>query len=296
MPFKVEVGPPQIAIHHGQTVLVTDLDAQIDWPSDRGPLLLRHARSQQLGDLCQRRALGSPERRRHSYYSSKVFLTNRTILTEDGAIPAAHARPRRKPLHFRRHARGPGYHQQQHEAGALPAGDRPALRLRRYLRGQVGQHRAPRTDHDRMVGASEQQLCTTLSQCRLRALADVSTPSSATRAVYANGRLSFEVSLAPGEAWHCCLLYSLTDGDRHFPAPDHCVAGQPQAGARRDARRLAAGRCSRSAPATRSSIASIARRSRTWRRCGCPSPAPTTWCSCPQPACPGSLHRSAATA
>jgi hypothetical protein len=36
MPLKVEVGPPQIAIHYGQTVLVTELDAQIDWPSDRG--------------------------------------------------------------------------------------------------------------------------------------------------------------------------------------------------------------------------------------------------------------------
>ena len=26
------------------------------------------------------------------------------------------------------------------------------------------------------------------------------------RAVYANGRVSFEVSML-GEAWHCCLLY-----------------------------------------------------------------------------------------
>jgi hypothetical protein len=24
---------------------------------------------------------------------------------------------------------------------------------------------------------------------------------------YANGRLSFEISLEPGEAWHCCLIY-----------------------------------------------------------------------------------------
>jgi glycogen debranching enzyme len=32
------------------------------------------------------------------------------------------------------------------------------------------------------------------------------------------------VSLAPGEAWHCCLHYSLTEGDRNFSAPDHCVS------------------------------------------------------------------------
>ena len=36
MPFKVEVGPPQIAIHHAQTVLITDPDGQVNWPSDKG--------------------------------------------------------------------------------------------------------------------------------------------------------------------------------------------------------------------------------------------------------------------
>ena len=36
MPFKVQVGPPQIAIHQAMTVLVTESDGQIDWPSDKG--------------------------------------------------------------------------------------------------------------------------------------------------------------------------------------------------------------------------------------------------------------------
>jgi hypothetical protein len=36
MPFKVQVGPPQIAIHQGQTVLVSERDGQIHWPSDKG--------------------------------------------------------------------------------------------------------------------------------------------------------------------------------------------------------------------------------------------------------------------
>ena len=36
MPFKVQVGPPQIAIHQAQTVLVTNPDGQVDWPSDKG--------------------------------------------------------------------------------------------------------------------------------------------------------------------------------------------------------------------------------------------------------------------
>jgi hypothetical protein len=36
MPFKVQVGPPQISIHQGQTVLISDPNGQIPWPSDRG--------------------------------------------------------------------------------------------------------------------------------------------------------------------------------------------------------------------------------------------------------------------
>ena len=36
MSFKVPVGPSQIAIYQGQTVLVTGLDGQITWPSEKG--------------------------------------------------------------------------------------------------------------------------------------------------------------------------------------------------------------------------------------------------------------------
>jgi hypothetical protein len=36
MAFKVQVGPAQIAIHQGQTVLVTEPDGQMNWPSERG--------------------------------------------------------------------------------------------------------------------------------------------------------------------------------------------------------------------------------------------------------------------
>jgi N-terminal domain of (some) glycogen debranching enzymes len=36
MAFKVQVGPPQIAIHHSHTILVSELDGQIKWPSEKG--------------------------------------------------------------------------------------------------------------------------------------------------------------------------------------------------------------------------------------------------------------------
>jgi hypothetical protein len=43
------------------------------------------------------------------------------------------------------------------------------------------------------------------------------------RAVYANGRLSFEIDIDPGKAWHFCLFYTLADCDRTFAPPDECV-------------------------------------------------------------------------
>jgi hypothetical protein len=36
MTFKVHVDPAQITIHQGETVLVTEPDGQINWPSERG--------------------------------------------------------------------------------------------------------------------------------------------------------------------------------------------------------------------------------------------------------------------
>jgi hypothetical protein len=36
MAFKVQVGPAQIAIHQGQSVLLTEPDRQVNWPSNRG--------------------------------------------------------------------------------------------------------------------------------------------------------------------------------------------------------------------------------------------------------------------
>src|SRR5499427_4753414 len=51
----------------------------------------------------------------------------------------------------------------------------------------------------------------------------VSPAHSPAKAVYANGRLSLEVALEPGEAWHYCLLYALADGERPFAASRECV-------------------------------------------------------------------------
>jgi glycogen debranching enzyme len=229
MPLKVEVGPPQIAIHHGRTVLVTELDAQIGWPSDRGLFFLDTRVLSSWGiyangvpwDLLNGGAI--------SYYSSKVYLTNRAILTEDGAIP-----PRTLGLVVSRSISG-GMHE---DLDITNHSMKPVrFQLEIVLRSDFADIFEVKSGNIVRRGrittawsASEQQLRTTYRNGDFMRSLTVATAYGGTNAAYANGRISFEVSLAPGEAWHCCLRYSLMDGDRNFAAPEHCVSDSHKLG------------------------------------------------------------------
>src|SRR5690348_11265086 len=87
MTVKVQVGPPQIAIHQGQTVLITEEDGQINWPTQKG-LYFFDTRVVSSWTIY---ANGEPWELLNggaiSYYSSRIFLTNRSLRTEDGTIP-----------------------------------------------------------------------------------------------------------------------------------------------------------------------------------------------------------------
>src|SRR4029077_3280288 len=87
MPFKVKVGPHQISIHHGQTVLVGETDGQIHWPSEKG-LYFFDTRvisswtiyaNGESWELLNGGAI--------TPYASRICLTNRAIPTADGIIP-----------------------------------------------------------------------------------------------------------------------------------------------------------------------------------------------------------------
>src|SRR5260370_25250124 len=84
MAFKVQVGPGQIAIHQGQTVLITETDGGVHWPSNRG-LYFRDTRmisawaiyaNGELWDLLNGGAI-APQ-----------AVTNRAFETEDGPVAA----------------------------------------------------------------------------------------------------------------------------------------------------------------------------------------------------------------
>src|SRR5262249_57674692 len=87
MAFKVQVGPPQIAIHEGQTVLVSEPDGQITWPSEKGLYFL----DTRMVSNWAIYANGEPWELLNggpiNYHAARIFLTNKSILTEDGTIP-----------------------------------------------------------------------------------------------------------------------------------------------------------------------------------------------------------------
>src|ERR1700758_454488 len=86
MAFKVQVGPPQVAIHQGQTVLVSEQDGQINWPSEKGLYFF----DTRVVSSWRIYANGEPWELLNggaiSYYACRIFLTNRSVLTEDGTI------------------------------------------------------------------------------------------------------------------------------------------------------------------------------------------------------------------
>jgi len=234
---KIQVGPPQIAIHQGQTVLISEEDGQINWPSEKG-LYFFDTRVISSWAIY---ANGAPWELLNggpiSYYASP-HLSHQSRFAHRRRHDS---RPRTLGLTLSRSISG-GMHE---DLDIINHGMNPAIfQLEIALRCDFadvfevksGHIRAPWPDCDgvvRIAPASAQHLL----QRRLHPRADhFLRRESSTKAVYANGRLSFEVALKPGEPWHCCLRYTLTDGDPasgfaaslHWPQPQ--IAPRPDDG------------------------------------------------------------------
>ena len=88
MAFKVQVGPAQIAIHQGQSVLVTKPDGEVKWPSKHG-LYFRDTRVISAWAIY---ANGEPWELLNggtvAPQAARIFLTNRAFASEAGQIAA----------------------------------------------------------------------------------------------------------------------------------------------------------------------------------------------------------------
>ena len=221
MSFKVQVGPPQISIHQGQTVLVSEPDGQIAWPSEKGLYFLdtRVISSWRLF------ANGVPWELLNggavTYFGARIFQTNRDFVTEDGPIAA-----RTLGLTLSRHIEG-GMHEDidisNNSGKAVRFNLEIAVRSDFADIFEVKSNRIVRRGHitSSWVEAHQRWGLTYRNRDFIRELL-ITAKATGTKGGYANGRISFEISLNPTDTWHCCLLYDLFDGTTKHASPRHC--------------------------------------------------------------------------
>lgn len=222
MPFMVQIGPPQISIHQGQTVLISEPNGQINWPSERGLYFLdtRLVSSWTVyanGEVWELLNGGAV-----AYYAARIYLTNRSIVTEAGIIL-----PCKLGFTISRWIHG-----SMHEDLDITNNNMKPIKFQLEIAircdfadlfevkaGNIVRRGRIITEWSQ----AHQQLCTTYRNGDFSRAVTISAQRSPKEAVYANGRLSFEVALNPGEAWHTCILYTLTDDDKHSAPPHNCT-------------------------------------------------------------------------
>jgi glycogen debranching enzyme len=231
MNLEIQVGTPQLAIHQGDVVCLTDPDGQVRAGAQRG-LLLRDTRLVSVWRLAANGAPwelvngGAP-----SHFAMQVFLTNPAIPTEQGEVPA-----RTLSLMLRRWLDG-GVHEDFDVTnhGAVRARFNLELILRCDFADlfEIKSGRIVRRGHIATEWSeATQTLRTEYRNDDFRRGLTV-TARAEPAAVYANGRISFAVDLEPGASWHACLLSDLLDNGQTLAAPESCAreADQSEAAA-----------------------------------------------------------------
>jgi glycogen debranching enzyme len=224
MSLKVKVGPPLLTINQGHSQLITEPDGRIPWPTKNGFFVwdTRVISAWEIyangynWELLNSGAV--------TYFAAQIFLTNPTVVTEDGDIPQ-----RTLLLQLGRSIGEGGIHE---DIDITNHRHKPVqFNLEIAVRSDFADILEVKSGHIVRRGRittswheKEQRLRTTYRNsdfCREL----VTTPRrNASACVYANGRISFPVSIEPGGGWHTCLEHSVSDGKHHYAAPEQCIA------------------------------------------------------------------------
>jgi glycogen debranching enzyme len=224
MSLETKVGPPQLAIHQGHTVLLTELDGQINWPSDKGLYFYDTRIVSSWSVYANGEEWDLLNGGTTTSLTVRVFLTNREVITEVGPI-AQHT----LGLMISRRIDG-GVHEDLDVTNYARTKVRFNLEL--ALRSDFADIFEVKSGHfvrrGRIVTTwSEEEQCLTTAYrnqdfCRE---VTVTVHDNDSPAVYANGRITFDIELAPRGSWHSCLAYDLSTRDRRCVAPDKCARG-----------------------------------------------------------------------
>jgi glycogen debranching enzyme len=219
VPVEISVGPPVLAISQGRTFMVTDLGGEIAADSEQG-LFARDTRFLSYyaisanGERWERLSASAV-----SYYASRVYLTNAPFSTEDGDVPA-----RKLGLLISR-AVGEGIHEDlditNHGCGAVRFNLEIATRSDFADLFEVKSHKFVR--RGRIESRWEQErgeLSVSYENRDFRRSFVLRLAQSSSPPHHANGRITFDIALAPGETWHTCCHHVLVFDDEAL-APLH---------------------------------------------------------------------------
>jgi glycogen debranching enzyme len=224
MSLKLRIGPSLLSINQGYSLLVTELDGQIRWPSKCG-FFVRDTRMLSAWSIY---ANGEPWELLSSgavtYFVARVFMTNPKLATEDGFIE-----PRTLLLQLGRSIGEGGIHEDiditNHGRGAVKFNLEIAIRCDFADILEVKSGHFVRRGRIATDWSDERSRLTTQYRDRdFRRELVVSRGCNASPCVYANGRISFEVAIEGGATWHACLEYSVGAGEQRCNAPKACIA------------------------------------------------------------------------
>ncbi len=217
----ITVGPPQLVIHQGELVFATDPDGQLSTDGDKG-LFYRDTRMVALWTMYANGARwlllnGAAI----THYAGRVFLTNPPILTQDGTIPE----------HTLSLVLGRWIDGGVHEDIDITNHAMRAVRFNFELMVRADFGDVFEVKSDKLVrrgqittdwNAEEQCLRNAYRNEDFRRAVCMHAQNHV-RAAYANGRITYDITLQPGETWHACLLSDIEDGEYTLKAPKHCT-------------------------------------------------------------------------
>jgi glycogen debranching enzyme len=222
MALEINVGPPRLAISAGYTVLISEPDGQIEWPTDKG----FYAADTRLISAWQIYADGEPfdllNGGNIAYYASRIFLLNRALETRQGKVAAGAVglslgRYLNQGMHEDLDLTN---HTQQHIQFNLEIALRSDFAdLFEVKSSHVVRRGRITTDWS---GAHARLTSEYINKDFKRAVT-VRVLNATAEPVYANGRISFLVDLPPGGTWHACLLYDVTIGETTYHASKACI-------------------------------------------------------------------------
>jgi glycogen debranching enzyme len=211
MPVEISVGPPVLTINQSNTFMVTDLAGGIAADSEQGVFAsdTRFVSYYAIFANGRRwiRLTSSPI----TYYAARIVLTNPAFKTEEGDVPQGTL-----GLVICRTV-GEGIHE---DLDVTSYGARPVrFNLEVALRSdfadlfEVKSHEFVRRGRIETAWDPERgEVRTSYTHRDFRREFVYRLVNAESAAHYANGRVTFEIELAPGATWHACAHYILAGG------------------------------------------------------------------------------------